>query len=109
MNNVYDISSKISNSTPTVKVNDELIFSVNNRRNTILTLQMKVKKMDDSKEYDETKYMEEALILLTSKETVKKINDLNLPFPEYKLVFEVVMAAATGVSVEEFKKDKRFR
>ena len=36
MNKMYDISTKISNQLPTVRLNDELIFSVNNRKDNML-------------------------------------------------------------------------
>lgn len=38
----YDISAKITNELPTLKITDELVVTVNNRKNTILNVQAMV-------------------------------------------------------------------
>jgi hypothetical protein len=116
-NNIIDISKQITNSLPMVRVTEDIVATVNNRKSTILNMQLMVreqenksKKKSDKGEYDEMAFMEKVLEMLIGKKTAKEINDLDLPLPEYKIVYEAVMAAATGRNLEEVQKDNsRFR
>jgi hypothetical protein len=106
MSNIIDISSRITNQLPIVKITDEIVATVNNRRSTVMSMQLMIKEMEkkakeNNGEYDEMTFMEKALEMLTNPKTVKAINELDLPLPEYKLVYEAIMAAATGKSMEE--------
>jgi len=115
MSNMIDISKKITNALPMVRITDELVATVNNRKSTILNMQLMVKesqkkpkKNDD--DYDELAFMEKVLDMLLGKKTVDEINKMDLPLPEYKTVFQAVMAAALGQSLEEVEKEsKSFR
>jgi PBP1b-binding outer membrane lipoprotein LpoB len=103
---MIDISSKITNQLPVVKITDEIIATVNNRKSTILNMQLMVKESqkkakENNDEYDEMAFMEKTLEMLTSPKTVKAINELDLPLPEFKIVYEAIMNAATGQSQED--------
>ena len=89
MAKIIDISSKITNELPVVKITDEIMVTVNNRRSTILNVQAMSKELERKTaddEYDEIAFMNKVL----------EINDLDLPFPEYKEVYETIFNAATG-------------
>jgi hypothetical protein len=106
MSNIIDISSKITNQLPIVKITDDIVVTVNNRKSTILNMQLMVKEQEkkskeNNEEYDEMTFMEKVLIMLTSPKFVKAINDIDLPLPEYKIVYEAIMNAATGQSQGE--------
>jgi hypothetical protein len=109
MSNIIDISKKITNALPMVRITDEIIATVNNRKSTILNLQLMIKeqanKTQESGEYDEMAFMEKAVDMLVGKKTADELNKLDLPFPEYKIVYEAIMAAAQGRSLEEVQKD----
>jgi len=115
MANIIDISSKITNELPIVKISDEILATVNNRKSVILTMQLLVneqqRKAKESEEgYDEFVFMEKILTMLVSPTVVKAINKLDLPLPEYKLVYNAVMAAATGQTLEDMEAaEKRFQ
>lgn len=115
MSKIIDISSRITNELPVLKITNDIVATVNNRKSTILNMQLLVKEQEKkaketNEEYDELVFMDKVLGMLTNPKTVKAINDLDLPLPEYKIVYEGVMAAATGQSLEEVEsEDKRFQ
>mgnify|MGYP000757893727 CR=1 FL=1 len=99
MGKIIDISSKITNELPVVKITDEIVVTVNNRRSTILNVQAMTKELErktDDEEYDEMAFMNKVLELIVGGKKVKEINDLDLPFPEYKEVYNAIFGAATG-------------
>ncbi len=115
MSNIIDISSKITNQLPIVKITDSIVATVNNRKSTILNMQLMIKEQEkkskkNNEEYDELAFMEKVIAMLTSKALVDSINELDLPLPEYKMVYHAIMAAATGQSLEEVEEsEKRFQ
>lgn len=102
MGQMIDISSRITNELPMVKITDEIIATVNNRKSVILNIQLLVKEQEkkamESEEYDEMAFMDKILAMLIPAKVAKAINDLDLPLPEYKIVYEAIMEAATGQS-----------
>jgi len=115
MSNIIDISGKITNELPIVKISDEILATVNNRKSVIMTMQLLVneqqKKATESGEgYDEFAFMGKILAMLVSPTVVKAIEKIDLPLPEYKLVYNAVMAAATGQTLEDMEAaEKRFQ
>ncbi len=104
--NVIDLTGKITNDLPMVKINNDLIVTVNNRHSTIMTMQLLVKEQENksdknNEEKDEFAFMEKVLQLLLGKKSSDLIKKMDYPFTEYKLIFSAVMAAATGQSLEE--------
>ena len=110
MAKVIDITSKITNELPMVRITDELVVSVNNRKNTILNMQAMVQETQKNSEdgtFDEVALMGKTLSMLIGEKSAKEIEKMDLPFPEYKVVYQAVMAAATGTDLEEV--EKRFQ
>lgn len=108
MSNVIDISSKITNALPIVKITDDIVVTVNNRKSTVLNLQLMIKEQEEKAKKEETSpdeftFMEKALIMLIGKKSVDAINKIDLPIPEYKAVYNAIMAAASGQTQEEFR------
>lgn len=107
MSNVIDISSKITNALPIVKITDDIVVTVNNRKSTVLNIQLMIKeqekKVKEGEGADEFTFMEKALIMIIGKKSVDSINKMDLPVPEYKIVYNAVMAAASGQSQEDFR------
>lgn len=112
MGQIIDISSKITNELPMVKITDDLIVTINNRHQNVMSMQCMIKELqkkdDEAKkkaeeegvpyesEYDELALIDKAIAILTSAKSAKAIKDMNLPLPEYKMVYETIIAAATG-------------
>lgn len=103
MANIIDISGKITNQLPVVKITDDIVVTVNNRKSTILNIQAmareverKAEQSDNPEEYNRLKFMNKALEMLIGKKNADAIEALDLPMPEYSLVYETLMNVATG-------------
>lgn len=100
MSNFIDISKKITNELPTVKITEDIIVTVNNRKNNILCIQAMVEE-STKKGGNEIKLMNKTLEMLVGKKSADEIEALDLPLPEYKEVYAGIMGAATGTTAEE--------
>lgn len=108
---IYDISMYITNELPKVVITDELMVTVNNRKSAVLNVQTMIMEQErksasgELSEEEDTEYaiMEKALKLLVGEKSAKAIDELDLPIPEYKKVYETIMAAATGADPESLK------
>lgn len=98
MSNVIDISSKITNVLPVVKISEDIVVTVNNRKSTILNIKAKTEEMQrkGEGEYDEMKFMSELLAMLIGQKNTDAIEEMDLPLPEYKELYESIMNVATG-------------
>ena len=107
---IYDISMYITNELPRLCIADGLIVTVNNRKSTILLVQAMINETErkaaagDLSEEDNTEYamMDDALKLLIGKEATEEINTLDLPLPEYKRVYNAIMALAIGEDPDRY-------
>lgn len=101
----YDISKKITNELPTVKITEEIICTVNNRKNNVLNvlamIQEAEKKENEDEENARIEMIQKALKLLVGEKTATAIEKLDLPLPEYNCVFTTIMTAAQGGELDE--------
>ncbi|MDE6210076.1 MAG: hypothetical protein K2M73_10460 [Lachnospiraceae bacterium] len=102
MSKLYDISAKITNELPTMRITDEIIVTVNNRKNNILGIQAMVKESEkktkeSGEDLEEMELMNKALKLLVGEKKTEEINDLDLPINEYKYVYTSIMKLAQGI------------
>ncbi len=102
MSKVYDISAKITNSRPTIKITKDIICEVNNRKSAILSIQAMYKEAA-KKKTEEKVIVEKALALLLGNDNAEKLEKLDLPFPEYMEVYHSVVALAQGEDPTEDK------
>ncbi len=105
-NNMFDISQKITNKLPTLKITEDIICTVNNRKSNVLNVQAMVREMEkknkeEDKEENEFVIMQKSLEMLIGIEPVKKIEEMDLPITEYTDIFQAVMAASQGKTLEE--------
>lgn len=112
MAQIIDITGRITNELPIVRVTDNLVITVNNRKNTIMNMQAMIsetqrKAAENDGTFDELKMMRVIMDMLIGKKAADEVEALDLPFPEYKLVYQAVMAAATGNSMEDV--ERRFQ
>lgn len=100
MGQMIDISSKITNQLPVVKITDEIVVTVNNRKSTILNVRAMVNeneiKVKKGAEVSETEFMSKGLSMLIGEKNANAIEEMDLPLPEYKEVFNTIMAVAGG-------------
>lgn len=113
MANMIDISKMITNELPVVKITDDIIVTVNNRKSTILNIQAMAIEVDKKAEEGEdntsrqAKFMQKALGMLVGQENAEKIEALNLPMPEYSAVYQAIMGTASGTYEEEATPSKQ--
>lgn len=96
MAQVIDISKKITNELPVVKITDDIVVTVNNRKNTVLCVMAAHEEMQKKKNSDDAADMRKMMEMLIGKKHTDAIEELDLPLPEYTLVFETIMDVATG-------------
>ena len=100
----YDISTKITNELPTLKITDDIIVTINNRKSTILNIQAMALEAerkakanpDEIEENAEFKQMQKALAMLIGENAANKIDELDLPVDEYTKMYEAIMKIAQG-------------
>lgn len=105
MANIIDISGKITNQLPVVKITDDIVVTVNNRKSTVLNIQamareveQKAQQSENLEDYDKMPFMRKTLEMLVGKKNADAIEALDLPMPEYSLVYETLMNTATGMT-----------
>lgn len=69
---------------------------VNNRKQTILNIQAMVreyekKEKEDGEKYNEMAFINKAMQMLVGATNAEKIEELNLPLPEYKFIYNTIM------------------
>lgn len=101
---VIDISMKITNQLPMIRITEDLVVTVNNRKNNILCVQAMASEAEKKASEDGDNgigFMVKALEMLVGKEAADKIEDMDLPLPEYKEMYNTIMSVATGTYGEE--------
>lgn len=101
---VIDISMKITNQLPMIRITEDLVVTVNNRKNNILCVQAMASEAEKKVNEDGDNsigFMVKALEMLVGKEAADKIEDMDLPLPEYKEMYNTIMSVATGTYGEE--------
>lgn len=107
MAQIIDISAKITNELPVVKITDDIVVTVNNRKSVILNIQAmaleaeRKAKADESHEYDQMEFIKKALGMLVGIKKAEDIEALDLPIPEYQEVYQTLMAVASGTYGKE--------
>lgn len=100
MGQLIDISAKITNELPCIKITSELVATVNNRKSTVLCIQAMAdeaeRKRKQGEEVSDDNFMKKTLEMLVGKKNSDAIEELDLPIPEYKELFQTIMNVATG-------------
>ena len=93
MAKVYDLTGKISNEKPIIKIGDKE-FKVNDNHKTVILVQAELEKKS------ETEAIDFVIEKLLGAEAAKEIDAMNLSFANTKTLFLAVMAAASGEELE---------
>lgn len=96
MAQIVDISKKITNELPVVKVTDDIVATVNNRKSNILNVMAAIDEMDRKGKSDDVSGMENVLNMLIGKKNTNAIDAMDLPLDQYTLVFGTILDVATG-------------
>lgn len=105
MGKLYTLDSKLLVSTPEIRIGEK-VYPIDDRQKTVKKL-MKL----TSDEANISENMEEAMKLAFGAKAAKEIDEMDMPFPAYQQLFELVIAAMTGEDPEEvsarFQKSKQ--
>jgi len=103
MSKVIDISGKLTNERPKIKLSEDKIYEIDDRKNTILKMNQKLQNAD----IDDIEVIDEMVEMLLGKEAAKEIDGMNLSIASYQAIFIAIMAAITGEEYEIV--ERRFR
>lgn len=92
--NIFDISAQITNQLPVLKITDDIIVTVDNRHNNVLCIQGLA--IESEGKIKEEELMSKTITMLIGEKHAKAIEELNLPLPEYKLVYRSLLQVALG-------------
>lgn len=97
MSKVYDISAKLTNERPKIKLAEDKIYEVDNRKNTILKMQQMLQKAD----IDDLDFLDEAIEMLLGEKAAKDIDEMDLSIAAYQTIFITIMAAIQEIEYEQ--------
>lgn len=103
MSKVIDISAKLTNERPKLKLAENKVYEIDDRKNTVLKMNQKLQNAD----IEDIEFIDEMIEMLLGKEAAKEIDEMNLSIVNYQSIMVAIMAAITG---EEYDvAEKRFR
>lgn len=103
MAKIIDISAKLTNERPQLKLSADKVYDIDDRKNTVILLNQKMKDSDTN----DIEAMDEMITIVLGDEAAKEINDMGLSISSYQTIMVAIMAAMTG---EEYEKaEERFR
>lgn len=103
MGKTIDISARLTNERPTLKLSDDMVYKVNNRKSAILILNQKMKNAD----LNDIEEVDEVLTVLLGKEAVREINEMDPTFAGFQTIMMGAMAAVMDEDLEAV--EARFR
>lgn len=93
MAKTIDITSRLTNERPSLKLGEGKEYQIDNRKNTVLAIQTKMDEGDGSN-------MDEVLEMMLGTEAVKEINESDISFADYQVIFIAALAGAMGEDYE---------
>ncbi|HAT4254972.1 hypothetical protein ACSXCH_10305 [Clostridium perfringens] len=118
MAKVYDIMNKLVNVKPTVKIDEDHEYKINNTKNNAIYIQSLVKenKKKDDKKQDEMELINKIIKASLGKEAFEYIDSKGdeWSMSAYNAIINAIMAAISNVELEEIeemseKEAKRFQ
>ena len=103
MSKIIDISAKLTNERPRLKLAEDKIYDIDDRKNTIILLNQKMQESD----LNDLNAIDAMIEVVLGENAAKEINNMNLPIVAYQSIMIAIMAAVTG---EEYEvAEARFR
>ncbi|BDU91777.1 hypothetical protein JJB75_16360 [Clostridium perfringens] len=107
MAKVYDIMNKLVNVKPTVKIDEDHEYKINNTKNNAIYIQSLVKenKKKDDKKHDEMELINKIIKASLGKEAFEYIDSKGdeWSMSAYNAIINVIMAAISNVELEEIE------
>ena len=98
MGKLYTLDGKLLTESPEIRIGEK-IYPVDNRQKTVAKLQETIANQEDSN--DLMAGVASVLALALGEKAAREIEDMNMPYPAYQQLFELVIAAVTGEDPEE--------
>lgn len=103
MSKLYTVDNKLLTDIPEIRIGEK-IYAVDNRQKTV----RKIHQITGAIEKDDSYTgMDKVLELAMGAEAAREIDEMNMPFPAYEQMFELVMAAVTGEDPKTVADDLR--
>lgn len=106
MAKMIDISAKLTSERPKLKITEDKIYEIDDRKNTILKLNQKIKGGN----IEDLAFIDEIVELTLGKKAAKEIDAMDLSMIAYQNIMLAIMAAVMGESFEvaeaRFRKEK---
>lgn len=96
MAKIIDITGKLTNEKPRIKIAEDFEVEVNVSKNAVIKVQTIV---DENK--SDVGMMDESLKILVGDEAYKRLDEMDLSLSDYKTVYIAVMACVNNESFEE--------
>lgn len=96
MSKIIDISAKLTNERPKLKLSEDKIYEIDDRKNTIIILNQKMGESD----LNNLEVIDDMIRITLGEAALKEIDEMNLPFSAYQNILMAVMAAVSGESFE---------
>lgn len=103
MSKIIDISAKLTNERPKLKLTEDKIYDIDDRKNTIIILNQKMKNSN----VNDIEAIDEMLNIILGEDAAKEIDEMNLPIIALQTIMVAIMAAVTGEDYEAA--EARFR
>ncbi len=103
MSKIIDISAKLTNERPKLKLAEDKIYEIDDRKNTVLKMDQEMKNAD----IDDVAFIDTMIKLLVGEKAAKEIDAMELSITDYQAIMIALTAAISG---EEYEKaEARFR
>ena len=97
MSKVIDISAKLTNERPKIKISEDKIYEIDDRKNTIL----KMYQMFRDGDVNDIEMMDEVIKMLLGEKAAKEIDEMNLSIKNYQTIVIAIMASIQEITFEE--------
>lgn len=97
MSKAYDISTKLTNERPKIKIAEDKIYEVDNRKNTILKMQQMLQETN----IDDLDFLDEAIEMLLGEKAAKELGEMDLTIKNYQVIFIAIVAAIQEIEYEQ--------
>ena len=107
MAKVYNIMDRLVNVKPTIKIDEDHEYKINNSKNNAVYIQslFSNNKKNKGKEIDEFEVLDKIIKASLGKEAFEYIESLDLSLEGYTTIVEAVMAGIQNVELEEIEKE----
>lgn len=92
MSKTIDISARLTNTRPRIKLAEDKVYEVDDRKNTVIQLNKKMETAD----LNDLNVLDEIFEIVLGEKAVKEIDAMDLSFSTTQTILIAVMAAVMG-------------